>query len=287
MFGLRAFENADGLLDRLPGWSFMDWVPAWHAGIAPDGRDGVSALNNLFYLLALQSAARVSAVSGDDALAAHWRAKAEKLGRTILATFWDGDRGMVADTVKKDRFSEHAQCLAILAGILAPDQARAAMTALENGEKLKLARATLYFSHYLFSAYAKMGRTDLFLKRLDLWRMQTRMGLRCPLEDDDIETKSDCHAWGGHPLFHLHADVAGVKPAEPFFQSVRIAPQPGGLKWIDAATPHPKGMIVTKLTFEGGTARGEVTLPTDVKGVFEWQGKTTPLKAGRNEVGVR
>ena len=287
MFGLRAFENADGLLDRLPGWSFMDWVPAWHAGIAPDGRDGVSALNNLFYLLALQSAARVSAVSGDDALAAHWRAKAEKLGHTILATFWDGDRGMVADTVKKDRFSEHAQCLAILAGILAPDQARAAMTALENGEKLKLARATLYFSHYLFSAYAKMGRTDLFLKRLDLWRMQTRMGLRCPLEDDDIETKSDCHAWGGHPLFHLHADVAGVKPAEPFFQSVRIAPQPGGLKWIDAATPHPKGMIVTKLTFEDGTARGEVTLPTDVKGVFEWQGKTTPLKAGRNEVGVR
>jgi hypothetical protein len=78
--------------------------------------------------------------------------------------------------------------------------------------------------------------------------------------------------------------VAGVTPAEPWFKTVRIAPQPGGLKWIDAATPHPKGMILTKLSFSGGAVEGEVTLPEGVSGVFEWNGRTLRLCPGTQKV---
>ena len=67
---------------------------------------------------------------------------------------------------------------------------------------------------------------------------------------------------------------------------MRIAPQPGGLKWIDAATPHPKGMILTKLRFDGNAVEGEVTLPDGVNGVFQWKGKAIPLKPGRQPVGL-
>ena len=71
-------------------------------------------------------------------------------------------------------------------------------------------------------------------------------------------------------------------PAEPGFKSVRIAPQPGGLKWIDCATPHPKGLIHVKLYFDDDAVNGEVTLPPGVSGVFEWKGHRQPLKPGRN-----
>ena len=64
----------------------------------------------------------------------------------------------------------------------------------------------------------------------------------------------------------------------------KLAPQPGGLKWIDAATPHPKGMILTKLRFDGDAVEGEVTLPDGVSGVFEWKGKAIPLKPGRQAI---
>lgn len=72
--------------------------------------------------------------------------------------------------------------------------------------------------------------------------------------------------------------------AEPWFKSVRIAPQPGGLKWIDAATPHPKGMIRTKLRFDGDAVKGEIVLPSGVNGVFEWKGRKITLKPGDQDV---
>ena len=283
MLGMAVYENADGLLENLPGWSFMDWVPGWQHGNAPGGQrgQGVSALNNLFYLLAMQSTATVDETLGEPMLGAYWKNKAQVLGRKIVDKFWDAKRGMIADTVKRDCFSEHAQCLAILGGILNPDQQAAAFKALL--EEQDLARTTVYFSHYLFQTYIKMGRADLFLKRLDLWRDYVKTGLRTPLEAPG-EARSDCHAWGSHPLLHLHSGVAGVKPAAPCFGAVRIAPNPAGLKGLNAVTPPPRGQIVTKRTFDGATVRGEVSLPADLHGIFEWGKKTQPLHPGQQAI---
>ena len=63
------YLNNDGLLENLPGWPFMDWVPGWKIGDAPEGR-GLSALNNLLYVYALQKSAEVEEGLGE-ALLAH------------------------------------------------------------------------------------------------------------------------------------------------------------------------------------------------------------------------
>ena len=78
-----------------------------------------------------------------------------------------------------------------------------------------------------------------------------------------------------------------MTPAEPWFKTLRIAPQPGGLKWIDAATPHPKGAILTKLRFDGNSVEGEVTLPDGVRGVFEWKGRRLPLRSGAQKIALK
>ena len=122
----------------------------------------------------------------------------------------------MAGTPDKQGLSEHAQILAILAGVLSSDQEASAFKALT--ERNDLFRATDYFRYYLFRVYAKMGRMDLFLKKMDFWRDHVKWGLRCPLEDDGIEAKSDCHAWAAHPLFFLHSAIAGVTPDEPWFR---------------------------------------------------------------------
>ena len=280
---IAASEDSRGLLSGLPGWSFMDWVPEWgFFGNAPQGRTGLSALNNLLYVYALKSVAYAEEAMGDKAMASYWRGRAAKTAAAVLDVFWSEERGMVADTKEKDRFSEHAQCLAILSGILPPEKESRAFKALL--EEKDLARTTVYFSHYLFDTYIKFGRADLFLKRLDLWRGYLASGLKTPVEAPGVRARSDCHAWGAHPLYHLQTGVAGIRPSSNGFASVRIEPQNGGLKRIAASSPTPKGEVSVNLAFEGESVKGTVTLPSGLPGEFVWKGKVRTLSAGVNTI---
>ena len=282
----RSYENEEGLLIDPPGWSFMDWVPDWdYYGNAPNGRRSLSALNNLLYVYALKSVARAEDSLGDGAMAAYWRARADRTARASVARFWCEEKGMIADTAAKNVFSEHAQCLALLTGILSKEMEKRAFQGLL--ESKNLARTTVYFSHYLFETYLKYGRADLFLKRLDLWRGYLAEGLKTPVEAPGVRARSDCHAWGAHPLYHLQTGIAGIKPAANGFSAVSIAPQSGGLKWVSAASPTPKGEVVVDLRFEGTGVSGSVTLPSDLPGTFEWKGERRTLASGVNFIDIK
>ena len=285
LFGIEAHVGADGLLRDLPGWSFMDWVSEWEFGISPGGGHGGggSACENLLCILALRSAVIVEESLGEGEMAARWRRRADALARRTVETFWSEARGMVSDTANKDVFSEHAQCLALLADALPPDKARRAFEGLVSAKDL--ARCTVYFSHYLFETYFKFGRGDLFLKRLDLWRDFVKQDLKTPLEAPG-DARSDCHAWGSHPLYHSLAGLAGIRPASAGFKSVVIAPQPGGLKRIKASMPTPHGVISVDLSFDGSAVEGRVVMPEGLAGEFRWNGTIQPLRPGANMVSI-
>lgn len=82
--------------------------------------------------------------------------------------------------------------------------------------------------------------------------------------------RSDCHAWGSHPAYHLLTGVAGIRPDAAGFARVRVAPQPGGLRRIEAGVPSPRGLVRADLRFDGGRVAGTVTLPEGLPGVFAW-----------------
>jgi len=114
------YVNSDGLLENLPGWPFMDWVPGWNTGNAPEGK-GLSSLNNLLYVYALQKSAEVEDWLGEPLLAQRLREKAKRTAEAVRARFWDEERGLVADTVDRKNWSEHAQCLALLTDTISGD----------------------------------------------------------------------------------------------------------------------------------------------------------------------
>ena len=287
MAGMEYYENKDGLLEDIPGWNFMDWVVGWESdGTAPGCRfgDGVNAEINLYWNLAMRSAAAVERALGNELQAKYWEGKSEKLKQAIIKAFWDEKRGIFADTPEKKDFSEHAQALALLGDVLPKDKAETTFRHLVEDKDLK--RCTVYFSYYLFETYFKFGRGDLFLMRLDLWRDYVKKGLTTTQEAPDSgkngqkESRSDCHAWGAHPIWFMQTGLAGIKSAAPFFAKVRVAPCPGGLKSLKATHPHPKGWIEVDLKFDGDKATGTVVTP--VPGTFEFGGKTIELKAGIN-----
>ncbi len=278
------YVNADGMLENLPGWSFMDWVPTWKTGYAPDGQFGVSALNNLLYVYALQSSAEVEDSLNEPQLAARLRAKAARTADSVRKKFWDEKRGLMADDLAHANFSEHAQCLALLTDTLTGDQAKRAFDGLLTAPDLK--RTTIYFSFYLLETWKKFGRGDLIADRLDFWKDLVKQGLKTPVEAPG-NTRSDCHAWGSHPLFHLHASIAGIRPASAGFRTVRIEPQPGKWPKIVTHTPHPDGFINLNLKFENETCTGTVELPAAITGAFIWKGKETKLSGGANAIDLR
>jgi len=275
------YVNGDGLLENLPGWPFMDWVPQWKTGNAPDAVNGVSALNNLLYVYALQKSAAVEDSLGEPLLAQRLRAKSARIAAAVRAKFWDESRGLMADNLAHTQFSEHGQCLALLSDTLTGDLAQRCFGQLLTAPDLK--RTTIYFSFYLMETWQKFGRGDLILERLGFWKDLVKQGLKTPVEAPG-ETRSDCHAWGSHPLFHLHASIAGVRPASPGFRTVRIAPEPGGLPGIQSRTPHPDGDIALDLKFQAGRCRGSVELPAPITGVFVWQGREQKLNGGVNSI---
>ena len=277
------YRNADGLLENLPGWSFEDWTEPWGwLGIPPDGRFGCSSVVNLHYAAALRQASLAERACGDADMGDYWQKKADAVAQAVRTKFWDEGRGLVADTVRKDCFSEFAQCLAVLSDAFAGEEAARIFKGLV--ESTDLAPTTVYSSHYLFETYLKFGRADLVLGKLDLWRGFVRDGLKTPMEAPGRRGRSDCHAWGAHPLYHLITGVAGVRPAANGYAKALVAPQPGGLKFIKAAAPTPKGIVYVDFSFAGTNVAGSVVLPPGLTGDFEWRGVRMPLKPGMNEL---
>ena len=289
LMGFEAFAREDGLLVGTPGWNFVDWVQRWkvvsgdEGGVPPDADKGrPNAEINLQYLMALQNAVKAERALGEETLAAHWQARAERLMAAIRATFWTPEKNLFASDAAHANFSEHAQCLALLCDVLDGDAAQRCFDALVTAPDLD--RGTIYYKHYLFETFFRFGRSDLFFKNLGFWKDCADWGLATVLENPWIDSRSDCHGWGSHPLWHLHTSVAGVRSAAPWYGKVRVAPQPAHLKFIRSLTPTPKGDVRLDLRFEDGRARGTVTLPPGLDGDFEWRGARTLLKSGVNEI---
>ncbi len=293
MAGFEYYENADGLLENTPGWNFMDWPVdvltgrTWQHGNAPSSfaGDPPNAEINLFWVLAMQSAAKVERALGHVKQAEYWEEKVEKLKPVIVAKFWNEARGLLADDIAQRNFSEHAQALAVVGDVLPKDKLERCFKNLVSDPKLT--RCTVYFKYYLFEAYFKMGRGDLFVNGLDLWRDYLKWGLTTLLEEpaDGIkkDSRSDCHAWGAHPLWFMATGLAGIRSDAPFFAKVRIAPCPGGLTELKADYPHPGGQLISvDLRFNGGKASGTVTTP--VPGTFVFGDQRISLVPGANAI---
>jgi hypothetical protein len=210
-----------------------------------------------------------------------YRRQAAELEKRINAAFWDASKGMYADDLSKKYFSEHTQCLAILSGLL-EEQACAAI-----GEKLfcekNLSQTTIYFTHYLFETCYKLARMDVFFDRLGLWFDLEKLGFKTTFETPE-PSRSDCHAWGAHPIYHYFASILGIRPCGPGFQDVMIRPQPGSLSWAKGTLVHPKGKIEVDLKKDKDELTAVINLPKGLTGSLIWRNKKYELAGGRQEI---
>lgn len=288
--GYERFVNEDGLVQFSQDSSvlnFMDWVEGWQGG-APPSENGIDAPASMQRVLVLRQAAELEELFGEKEMAIRWRRRARAGEDAIVRAFWSESRGLFADTLAHNSWSEHAQCLAILChernGFAGHEDkiARASESLVEAAD---LSRTTIYFTHYLFETFKLLGRMDLYFERLELWFRLKRNGLKTTIEMPE-PTRSDCHAWGAHPLYHNFSSLLGIRPTSFGFSRVEIAPQLAHLKEACGTMPHPRGEISVDVKRIGETLHAKIVLPSGVTGVFRQGEQTVELQSGAQEVSV-
>ncbi|MGX5688383.1 alpha-L-rhamnosidase-related protein [Arcticibacter tournemirensis] len=273
------YQQADGSLKDTPYWTFVDW--AGNLAGEVKGSDGSAAVYDLQLLLAYQWAAEMEGKMGLKDYASLYNQKAAQLKATIQQKYWDPGKKLYADTREKTGFSQHANSMAILAGIVPAENLSSVAAGLLNDNSLT--KCTVYFKYYLNQALVKAGMGNDYMEWLDIWRQNIAMGLTTWAEDSSLETvRSDCHAWGSSPNIEFFRTVLGVDSDAPGFTRVKVKPHLGNLTKVSGEVPHPEGKVVVSYQLQGNKWRINIDLPSNTTGVFEWKTKAYQLKPGGN-----
>ncbi|MGC9348778.1 MAG: alpha-L-rhamnosidase [Anaerolineae bacterium] len=281
-----SYRNEGGLVEAPPGWNYTDWTraPGWHRGTPPDGEGGVSGILNWHFALVLVRAAELETWLGEPENAARWLRYAQAMAEAAIASFWDDERGLFTDDLDHAYVSEHAQCLALLSGLLDEAHRERVTEALVTREDLT--RATIYFSHYLFETYYQVARIDKLFARLNEWFELADLGFKTTREAPE-PSRSDCHAWGAHPIYHGFASILGIRPASFGFRSVQIHPMLGPSRHAEATLVHPSGEIGLSLTKTAGDGlEATIGLPDGVSGTFHYESREYRLHPGLQRIEV-
>lgn len=261
-------KNEDGLILTPDGWDFVDWVDGydWFYGEPKHSGNHVTSIFNLQMVYTLEKVKQLEVYLGEQELAQRAERTAAELMKTIDCIFWDEKEQLYTDDYTHQQKSEHAQVLAILCECL--PEGRLVSLSKTITDKTEYAKTDIYYRHYLFEALQKIGRVDVFIDNLEPWFQCVKDGFTTTPEHFAEDTRSDCHAWGAHPIYHYFASVIGVRPAGMGFHKVAIRPQFAHLKECRATICHPKGVI--RVEWNG---KLKIDLPEGVEADIIWDGE--------------
>ena len=107
------YEQPDGLLHKVPWWSFIDWVQEKEETPTYDAH-GESCMTTLEYLGAVDDAAALEKNFGDPNAADRDHTRATHVRSGIYDQCWSADRGLLADNPDRKIFSQQANILGVL-----------------------------------------------------------------------------------------------------------------------------------------------------------------------------
>lgn len=282
-------SEMNGLVGRFDWdtWPFVDWTREWSDG-AGDFRNmavppaykrtGFSAYSSLIYAYALNTAADLCDSIGRRDTGVEYRSRATSLNQAVRKTcLRDGGYFVDGPDSPDHERSQHAQVFAVLSGAVTGEEARAVMkNALVDKSYVQCSYA---MSFYLFQATKAVGLyKEMRESILDPWRGMLKQDLTTWAESAAMP-RSDCHGWSSYPIHDFVANVAGISPAKPGFETVRFEPGSGIWKELDGEfVVGSRGMI--RVAWDKDEASLESDFDTTIEVVTGGETKTYEAKKG-------
>jgi hypothetical protein len=278
MYGIKSillaferYERSDCLIEKLPNWSFIDWVQnnlAWVMGVPPGANEGRSYLISFLYLYILQLAKNLFVQTGDLVQAQQIEQKVRWIQERLRQVSWNASRQLFVDDFSGEQMSQHTNILALLTnthiGLI--DGSILLRKILDEPQ---LARVTQYFSFYLFEAMYHVGYGNLIWISLNPWYDMLNLGLTTFAETPE-PTRSDCHGWSAHPLYHYFSSILGVRPAAPGCSKLSIRPAKDGFgqnflpNHLGGVFMTPQGKCRINLTASTDGWRIQTSVPSGI-----------------------
>jgi len=270
------YIGENGIISEAPNYMFMDWVNIdgfnCHHPPCVIGQGYMTA----FYCKALQDAAEVAIIMGDNSRAEIYESMRDSLIHAFNTELWVPDKGMYRDgkpfqthvkpyewmPADKDIETFSAQCnsLAVLYDI--------APRTLQKSIMEKVLRETPwnvrpYFMHFVLDAMAHAGLFDrMGTTWLHKWRIIPQTQTFYEMGDQgDLS-----HGWIATPLCQLSERVLGIKPGKPGYEVVGIQPEPCDLSWAKGAVPTPRGLVKVNWKKTEKRFTMEVAIPRKLTG---------------------
>ena len=272
-----------GILGPMPWWNYVDAAQGFSRGTPPGSDDGHSIVITLQMLYALEYALELAEAFDHPHDAARYSELIEQLRSNIPDHGWNSERELMADTPDHDRYSQHANILAVLTGIIPEENQSELMNRILELDGL--VQSTYYFRFYLNRAMSTAGLGNEYLNQLNPWYEALALGMTTFPEHPE-PSRSDAHAWSASPNYDFLATVAGIRPDSPGFSTVLIEPNPGYLAEFEAAVPHPEGMITAEFNIHDGNFYASITLPEGITGRLVWRGVEYELSDGAQEIEI-
>lgn len=241
--------NDKGMLTDTGFWQFVDWTAEWERGVPVKKPDEVNVICTLMLVFALRQSANQAECIGRSDCADHYRHLADQIDHAVNYYAYDDVRGMYTDTVGRPQWSQHAQVWAVLSGVAKGERKRTVMLAAMKNPGV--AKCSFCMQYYLFRALERAGLYDLTRDQWRLWEKMLQMGITT-WPEDPVSWRSDCHAWSAVPLQELITRGVGLRPAEPGFTRIHIAPRMYWLGTCAGSCMTPYGRVSVAWRVENG-----------------------------------
>jgi hypothetical protein len=271
----------DGFVGKVPDWNMVDSCEGWPGGAPPALLAGNSTYLTSLFALALKAGARLHREAGEPKDSRRWDAIRRVVVPAVGRKAWSAKEGLFLEGAgrTRDRFSQHSQVMAILAGSASVGQQRRIMDRLTRDPGLH--QMKFMQSYYLARALEATGHYgEFWTSVLAPWREMLGKRLTTWAEYPD-PGRSDCHAWGSWIAADFTTTVLGIGPGRPGFKEILVAPRTGGLDWASGEAPTPHGPVgVEWMKRRDGRVAGKVRTPRGIPAVLLIPGRA-PIRSIR------
>jgi hypothetical protein len=281
--------RADGLILGFPNApqtvnsDIVDWPAGERDGYLISGNN-YSSVNNAFYYQCLRIMTQIAQLTGHDADADDFTARADQVFVSYNNVFWNPGPQRYIDGEGINHSAAHANFFPLAFGLV-PDANKAAVI---NFLHTRAMAPSVYGAQYLFESLFQNNDSDYALSLLSTngqrgWLNMLNIGSTLTTEAWDFTFKSNMdwnHAWGSAPANLIPRYVLGLRPLEAGFGQVIIQPQLGQtLSYVSGTIPTIRGPVSILVSNAPSTYQMLLTIPGNVDAtvMLPTQGALNPV----------